>query len=160
MEVVDARKFGTRRAENPARVAVCETARGSLSSKLRTGRWGVTSVVTHVVNARGSNPGATLPFVRDVLDGHLLSPAKGTNITRPLFIHVQGVHSMDALFPRAVALPVSQPAPFRCAHNCALGSTAHSGPPQRASFQEGAKLIDPAKLFDAVTDWLKVEISS
>ena len=28
MEVVDARKFGTRRAENPARVAVCETARG------------------------------------------------------------------------------------------------------------------------------------
>ena len=38
------------------------------------------------------------PLVRDMLDDHLLSSTKGIISSDPLFIHVQGVHSMDALF--------------------------------------------------------------
>lgn len=54
VEMVDTRKFGTRRAENPARVA---------ARKIADGWRGVTSVVTRVVNGRCEQPVLTLPRV-------------------------------------------------------------------------------------------------
>ena len=72
--------------------ALPELAAQDCAARLLPASTGVTSVVTHVVNARGRNRSDPSPFVRDVLDGYLLGSAKGVNFAHTLLVIIgQGV---------------------------------------------------------------------
>ena len=70
----------------------------------------------------------TLPFVRDMLDGHLLSSARGRYSTPPLLVIIEAVHSMDTLSCQVLA----RQRPFgahtlRTRPNCVLGIAVGAG---------------------------------
>ena len=100
--------------------ALPELAAQDCAARLLPASTGVTSVVTHVVNARGRNRSDPSPFVRDVLDGYLLGSAKGVNITHPLLagcpLAVTNRLGGEFAGSTCSSLPASQPAPIRCAH--------------------------------------------
>lgn len=85
--------------------ALPELAAQDCAARLLPASTGGTSVQTHAVNARGGDRSDPSPFVRDMLDGHLLSSVRGIDSSDTLLVIIgQGVISSDTLFHRVAAM--------------------------------------------------------